>query len=49
MTSSKMVTNESMLENDGGLHINSLNHIFSSNNDEVPDVIQQSNYTGMEN
>ena len=43
-----MVTNESMLENYGGLHINSLNHILSSNNDEVPDVIQQSNYYDQE-
>ena len=43
-----MVTNESMLENEGGLQINSLNHILSSNNDEVPDVIQQSNYYDQE-
>ena len=43
-----MVTNESMLENYGGLQINSLNHILSSNNDEVPDVIQQSNYYDQE-
>ena len=39
---------ESMLENYGGLQINSLNHILSSNNDEVPDVIQQSNYYDQE-
>ena len=37
-----------MLENYGGLQINSLNHILSSNNDEVPDVIQQSNYYDQE-
>ena len=43
-----MVTNESMFENYGGLHINSLNHILSSNNDEALDVIQQSNYYDQE-
>ena len=37
-----------MLENYGGLQINSLNNILSSNNDEVPDVIQQSNYYDQE-
>ena len=44
----KMVSNESMLEIYGGLHINSLNHILSSNNDEAPEVIQRSNYYGQE-
>ena len=45
---SKMISNESMLENYGGLHINSLNHILSSNNDEAPEVIQTSNYYDQE-
>ena len=35
-----MVSNESMLENYGGLYIN----ILSSNNDEAPEVIQTSHY-----
>ena len=39
-----MVSNESMLENNGGLHNNLLNHILSSNNDEAPEVISTSNY-----
>ena len=43
-----MVSNESMLENYGGLHNNSLNHILSSNNDEAPEVIQTSNYYDQE-
>ncbi len=45
-----MVSNESMLENYGGLHNNSSNHIklLSSNNDEAPEVIQTSNYYDQE-
>ena len=43
-----MVSNESMLENYGGLHINSLNHILSSTNDEAPEVIQTANYYDQE-
>ena len=43
-----MVSNENMLEHYGGLHINSLNHILSSNNDEAPKVIQTSHYYDQE-
>ena len=43
-----VISNESMLENYGGLDNNSLNHILSSTNDEAPEVIQTSNYYDQE-